>query len=274
MEINTVNTKHQQLANGYYSIGSGNETILVMGSCRSVPYMNYLNEWNKMNGNRFTINFIDPFNFNWNENDDRIDYDAKLLELESFIPLTDMFKRVDIFIHEFYNNGGLFNTNREKGKNIYQYAMQPSIDITIPNWNDNFIMYGDIVSFDLEIRKLAIADWNVTGKLSEYTISKIEEVKTTALNKFYDVCSKTSFPEFAEMFKNGYTKERWVWNPNHIAKAFTLAIFELINEKYLHLNYQHLPQEDMYANNYTYLTECDTEYTIQEERKPLKEYLF
>ena len=72
--INTIQTKQMQLTNGFYSIGSGARQILIMGSCRAVHYITYFVEWNKINGEQFTVNFIDPFNWNWDINDQRVDY--------------------------------------------------------------------------------------------------------------------------------------------------------------------------------------------------------
>lgn len=61
--INTVSIKQQQLTNTYLKTGSGPDSILIMGSCRVAPYVNYFNLWNEQNDNPFTIYTLDPLNY-------------------------------------------------------------------------------------------------------------------------------------------------------------------------------------------------------------------
>lgn len=277
MTISTVNTKQQQLENGYFKTGSGSETILILGSCRSVPYTQYFHDWNEKNNNRFTIVFIDPYNHCFDLQDNRTDFESTILSLEKDERVLSMLKTVDIFIHEYYVNFGLFNCAKECEKNIYKFGMNPKVDISIPAYNDIFILTRDIVNFDTKIRKMAIADYNVTGKLSDATYLEIKKVSDYNLNKFLDICSKTSFPEFAEMFKRDYKFIRMFWTSNHIAKAYTLQIFSLIVSK-LGLNctqefYNSINKTDMYANNETLLCEYDLDYHWNEEIKPLRDSL-
>ncbi len=277
MNVNTVSIKQQQLTKGYFSSGTGKEVILIMGSCRVAQYVWYLDKWNNENGNRFTICSLDPFNLNWNEQDERVDYEEALKSMETHEGLLSMLASVDYFIHEFYANAGMFNVERNNPKTIYKFGLKPKHDICIPNWNNIFTLAGDIVSFDTEIRKKAIQDINVTGKLSDQTIKEIEKVSQDNLNKFYDVCLKTSFPQFAKIFRDNHKKERFFWNFNHTNKNFTLAIFCELNEHYLHL---YLPesylreifQYDMFESNYTKLTFYDN-VLWEEERLDIKKFL-
>lgn len=166
--INTVQIKEQQLKNGFFSIGTGPEVILVMGSCRVVNYVSYLAALNI--DNRFTIYSLDPFNWNWDAKDNRVDYRAALLMLQYDEKMLTMLKSVKIFIHEYYANAGMFNCDK-KGltKTIYDYGMNPEIDVCIPNFNDYFILFPDIITFDTELRNMAMQDYNVLGKLAEQT---------------------------------------------------------------------------------------------------------
>lgn len=276
--INTISIKEQQLKVGAFQTGSGKEKVLIMGSCRSVPYINYLDKWNKENGNRFTIYFIDPFNWNWDAEDRRIDYVFALQQQEKNQYLLDILRSIDIFIHEYYANAGMFNVFKDGEKNIYQFGLKPKIDICLPNFNDIFILTREIVSFDIEIKKMAIQDYNVIGKLSEQTIEAIEKARHSSLNKFIGICAKSDLPEFAQMFMGGYKKERYFWTFNHVSKAFTLSIYKLVNERFLKLYFSDfywdtISKEDMYANNYTNLCEYDNGYSWKEEVNPLKDIL-
>lgn len=273
--INTIQIKEQQFKTGTYKTGSGSEVILILGSCRSVPYLTYLNDWNNQNGNRFAIHFIDPFNWNWDMQENRTDYTAELIKQESNENLLSVLKSVNIFIHEYYSNAEMFNVFKDAPKNIYQFGLNPSIDICIPNYNDVFVLTREIVKFDKRCRDMAIQDYNVNGKLSPQTIEEIGKVRENNLQRFYDICSKTDFPEFAEIFSTQYKRLRLFWTFNHISKHFSQSIFYLMNEKFLKLdltNYK-INREDLYANNYTYLCEYDEGYTWNEEVKPLREVL-
>lgn len=262
--INTVQIKSQQLTNTYFQTGSGSEKILVMGSCRVAPYVEYLNIWNEANGNRFTIYSLDPFNWNWNDKDERTDYESALLKLESDGRLLSMISSVDIFIHEYYQNAGMFNVSKGDSKTIYDFGMNAKIDICLPNWNDVFVLFRDIITFDVDIRKKAMQDINVSGKISEQTLNEMYEVSKKGLNKFYDVCLKSDVPEMKEFFQKEFTKTRLFHTYNHVAKSFTLKMFSLINENFLHLDlddgFWFSVQEDMFANSFTPLTEYDVKF--------------
>lgn len=277
MNINTINTKEQQLRKGYFETGSGSEKILIVGSCRSVPYVQYLHDWNERNGNRFTIRFIDPFNYLYDLNHNRIDMQEKINSLETDSAMLAMLKETNIVIHEWYANYGMFNFDKAAEKNIYQFGMAADIDICIPAFNDKFIQVADIVAFDTEIRKKVIADFNVTGKPTEQTLAEIKALSDANLQKFLEVCDKSDFPSFGNYFKNTYKKVRYWHNSNHVTKWFTITIMMLICEKInieladefvMELKDSH----DMYANIYTPLTEYD-DFDWGEEVRALKELI-
>lgn len=269
--INTIETKQQQLESGYFQIGTGDTTILILGSCRAVAYITYFNDINK--DNKFRICFIDPMNWNWDMKGDRVDYAKMLEDAEKNQNILDLLKSTDIFIHEHYVNAGMFNVSRFAEKNIYKFGLNPKIDIELPNFNDVFILTREIVGFNIDIKKLATQDYNVNGKLSQYTLDKIEEVRKKNLQKFYDICSKTSFPEFAEIFANEYKEVRYFWTFNHVSARYTQSLFRMMCHKYLGIQCDNITNKDLFANNYTYLCEYDYGYKWDEEIKPLRDIL-
>lgn len=279
MKINTINSKMHQLVEGYFKIGNGSTWILIMGSCRTVPYVQYLADWNEANDGRFTVCFIDPFNFNYDIQNNRTDFEKVITSLEIDTRILYLLERCDIFIHEYYANFGMFNCDKKEKKNIYQFGMAAPIDICIPNWNDRMVLFGDIVSFDIEIRKRAISDYNVLGKLSDDTEDIIWRRSRGEFIKFFKICEMSSFPEFEEIFKRTYLRERMFWNSNHVSKGFTLRIFDLLNEKYLHLDLSkgfNRDHDDLFKEPHTNMTEYDTRmfYWPNEEVIPLKSKLF
>lgn len=273
--INTLQLKSAQLKDGFFKIGSGDKTILILGSCRSVPFVTYLADWNVLNNNQFSIYYIDPFSWNWDMEEKRTNYPQELIKQESNSNLLAMLSSVDIFIHEYYANAEMFNCDKNAEKNIYQFGLNPEVDICTPNFNDVFILTSDILRFHPEVMKMAVQDYNVNGQLSPQTIDAIADVRTSNILRFIDICSKTNFPEFAEIFMEDYKKQRYFWTFNHTSKLFAQTLFRLMNEKFLHLdlsNYQ-INEIDLYANNYTHLTEYDLGYEWNEEVKPLKDIL-
>lgn len=275
--INTMNIKEKQFS--VFRIGNpaSKEVVLIIGSCRSVPYLNYLDHYNKLNGNRFLVYFIDPFNYNWDKDENRVDSEAVITALETDKNLLDIFASVKIFIHEYYGNFGMFNTFKDAEKNIYKFGMNPEIDITVPNFHDVFIMFNDIAKFDVEIRTMAQADINMNGSLSEQTLQKLFAISQNNLNKFYGVCIKSDFPEMKEWFQQNFLNTRLYWTYNHVSKYFTLKLFEWMNEKYLHLDlpssyWNAISEEDMFDNNYTSPTQYDKKFYDYKWNEPLAEF--
>lgn len=204
--INTVNTKHEQLRNGCFESGSGPEKILIIGSCRSVPYVEYLKRANEATGGRFTVRYIDPFSWHWNERDDFIDFEAKINSLETDPRILEILSSTAIYLHEYYDSFGMFNSSRDNPKNVYQFGLNPRLDICIPNFNDVMIL------------------------------GQPKEDGEAALEKFYSICRQTSFPEMEAHFRQHWRTTRFFWTHNHVSRHFTLFIFRLLNEKFLHLH--------------------------------------
>lgn len=219
--IGTIHTKRQQLERGYFRVGDGPEKLLIIGSCRAVPYLNYLDIWNKRHG-RFTISFIDPCSWNWNLADDRVDYKAAINSKETDPAMLELLASTQIYVHEYYANYGMFNSSPSSPKNIFQFGLKPQLNICIPNFNDYFIL----------------------GQPKESGLAAIE--------KFYEVCRLSSFPEMEDHFRANWQSKRFFWSNNHVAKEFTLFIFKQMDERFLHLGFdewfwQEIPKHDLYA---------------------------
>lgn len=219
--INTLDIKLAQLEKGSWSTGSGNETILIIGSCRCINYVNYLKQWNESNGNRFTIHHLDPFNWNFkivNGIEERTDFEATITALETDSRILNLLSKVDIYIHEYYNQFGMFNTD-----NIKNFGLNPKQDICLPNFNDLFILYNDLMTFDKETQE------------QPNNLELVKEKGLKAIDKFYWVCQHSSMPEMEDYFRYNWQTTRFFWTYNHISTHFTLKIWELLNEKFLHL---------------------------------------
>lgn len=275
--INTINIKKAQFE--VFRTGNPNskEVILIIGSCRSVPYLNYLDHYNKTNNNKYLIYFIDPFNYNWDKDENRVDPERVIIGLETDKNLLDIFASTKIFIHEYYANFGMFNTFKNSEKNIYKFGMNPSIDITVPNFHDVFIMFNDIAKFDAEVRNMVTQDFKLNGTLSEGTLQKMYSISQNNLNKFLANCLKSDFPEMKDWFLNNFLITRLYWTYNHVSSHYTLKIFEWMNEKYLHLDlpssyWNHISKGDMFDNNYTSPTKYDKIFYNYQWNQPLQDF--
>jgi hypothetical protein len=241
--ISTIESKQQQLINGFFQSGSGSEQILVLGSCRTLPYLSYLRRWNDTNGDRFTIRRIDPCD--WTVSCVNID------SLESDERILKVIRESTIFIHEHLESYGFVNTAKDTQKNIWQFGMNAAMDIAIPNWHDVFLFENDYTSCGLH----APDDYIERGQ--------------AAIVKFCEVCKMSSFPEMADYFWENWRRIRFFWRPNHISAEFSMYIFRRMNSRFLHLNLSDeflnaARQEDLFREPHTKVTKRDVDgYKLQ-----------
>lgn len=227
-------------------LGEAKETILILGSCRCVPYLNYLHRYNRMANRPFRIHFIDPFNYHWNAANELVDMDAAIESMEADPRILEVLRNTTIFIHEHYENYGMFNTDKQRTKTIYWFGMAPRLDINIPNYNDRAILLNDCQIANLTPEKLN--DWKASGEAE--------------VERFCAVCERTSFPEFGAYFRENWRKKRFFWTINHITNEFTLGIFRMMNDKFLKLPLDNMfwdavSNEDMYRSPSTPVTQHD-----------------
>lgn len=235
--ISTIETKQAQLKDGFYQSGSGPEQILILGSCRTIPYLSYLVRYNE-GKNQFSILRIDP-----------CDWAVEGIDLTSFEKderILSVLKSAKIFIHEHLENYGMFNTDREQEKHIYQFGVNALHDISIPNWHDRLILQNDWIDY---------------GTITPPNYAEFGEAE---VKEFCSICKLTSFPEFAEHFRDNWRSTRFFWRPNHTSAAFTLYIFRQLNEKFLHLDlteefWSGASQEDLFKDPHTQVTQHDRE---------------
>lgn len=260
--LDTVNTKPDQMRNGYFSIGTGPIKVLILGSCRVVPYVNYLVRLN--NHNHFTINLVNVVHFCFDDSGNSIDGSKTVEKLESNHGVLDMIKGNQWFIHEHTENFGMFNTSDLCEKNIYQFGMNAQHDIAIPNFHNLFILFQDILDWNKDIRNMAALDMKTCGRLSEATKDKVTSIGREQLSRFIGFCIKSDLPEFAPIFDSTWQKTRYFWTINHISAAFTITLFRLMNDLFLNWNvtddfWKAVENEDLYTTPCAPITQYDRE---------------
>lgn len=273
MVINTVITRQGHIQDGFWSFGSGPKNVIILGSCRVLPYAQYFDYLNA--DNRFTIVLIDVVNFYYDEQDRAVDPLLVTSRFENSPRLLEAFQRCQWFIHEHTANFGMFNTSRAESKNIYQFGIKPEIDVMLPNYNDHFVLFQDLVSFNPRIQAKARTE---NGVLGQETQAEMKAIGLKDIARFLDICQASSLPEFGSIFQETWTKIRYWQTCNHISNNFTIAIMRLLNERFLHLDipgsfWTRVSSEDMYANPHTPITKYDQQnYAIAwpEQVEPLK----
>lgn len=258
--LTTIQIKPPQLAYGTYRTGTGPLTVLIMGSCRTIPYLNYFHFLNE--NNHFTIHFLDPFNWNWDAEDRRVDYMQAITKMESNPDLLNTLRSVKWFIHEHYQNFGMFNTDRSNQKNIYQFGINPELDLSIPNFHDVFILFHDFLKFNAELRAMAVEDVRTSGLLSKELQSEIFARGQKNIIRFYENCRLTNFPEMEGLFRENWKRIRYFWSMNHVSCHYTTAIFKWMIDTHLHLSpsdsfWHWAHSSDQFASVITPLTKYD-----------------
>ena len=261
--ITTNDIKARQA--GPFSVGPDNsqKKILILASCRGVPYLNYLNRYNEGAGRPFKITFINPSDYNWNANEVQQNLEAKLASLETDERVLKALRECDIFIHEHHENFGMFNTSMKTEKHIWAFGMRRDItEIRLPNFHNHFILANDLLVYEKPICISGPEELRDTGKISPDTEWAIKLASEFHIRRFTKHCDLSSFPSFGCWFRENWKTTRLFWTFNHIAAPFSLELFRMINCQFLHLPldahfWAAAAQEDLYAYPRTPYTELD-----------------
>jgi len=215
-------------------------------------------------GSPFKITYISPHEYSSTPSGQQRNLDAELLRLETDERVLDVIRHTDIFIHEHHASFGMFNTSYSSEKNIYQFGMNPELNIAIPNFNDHFMTIQDLVDYEREVGERMRADLAEGGHLSDTTKSYIQFRSYHHLMRFKNACELSSFPDFWPYFRDNYKNTRFFWTMNHVSKWFTLDLFRRMNESFLKLDLKQdfwveALSEDLFQNPRTPYTQLDQE---------------
>lgn len=260
--LNTVNTKPPHLVRGFFSVGSGPIKILIIGSCRVLPYVNYLNYLNTEN--RLTINLINVVNFYFDPLQRGFETEQTVATFEGNQELLEMIRGTRFYFHEHIERFGMFNNNRECGKHIYQFGMKPEHDVSLPNFNNIYIFFQSFVDLDAAVKNEVKREVDSMGKISPELQHKLRSRGLSDISHFLEICRKTSIPEFADLFERTWRNTRYFWTGSHIAMPFTREVFRLMNDRFLRLNipqsfWTRVEQEDLYRDPHTPITQYDVD---------------
>ncbi len=253
--FNTVNTAAPHYINGSYCTGFGPDVVVVLGSCRVLPILNALHY---LNVGKWELHLINLVSWYFDEAGHQVDPNEFTKRFETNPVLLDVFRRCKWFIHEHAASFGMFNTDPGQSKHIYQFGMKPEHDIAIPNFHDIFIILQELVDFDEAIRNEARAG------VSDALKARVKERGIQQIERFLDICSKSSIPEFGPVFRDTWRSTRYFWTGNHVSHQFTNAVFRLINDKFLKIAdidgaLARVESDNMYSTPCTRITVHDRE---------------
>ena len=244
--INTQNIKSKRF-DGLFQCGNpdSKEVVFMMGSCRGVPHLNFLNA---AHNGRFKIYYVDPHDFHWDAQNNLVDL-HEAIDTASKDPRTlEAFRSATVFIHEHYSNYGCFNTNRAAPGNIYEHGMAAPVDICLPNFHSKFMLFQEILDHQMRVEGVEI-------EVTPLLVGDFTSIGRESIASFKEMCVKTSFPEFADYFEANMRRVRMFFSNNHVSHHFTIPLFRMLNERYLGLPvdqafYDGLYQTpDMYASH-------------------------
>jgi hypothetical protein len=226
--------------------------VLVVGSCRAVPYLNYMQAYNRAAGKPvFAAAYVNPADLQTTATGYPQDAREAIMRLVSRDRVKDFCSEATAMLCEHVQNYGALNTTpdgwlRQVALPIYSPVF------TIPNWNAMAVLQHDI----LELFPLTFQ-----GRLLRH---EHEKVSKNSIQKFFDHCVKSSFPEMAEVFEASWRKEKWFHTHNHVARPFTEFIF---TQWLMRMGIDPMPREalewtrsfDLFAKPCTEVTQQDRE---------------
>ena len=227
------------------------KTVVLIGSCRIVPFLNYLRVHNAVVSSSEALRLIclDPVEM-WKGVGHEVS-DGVNERMANF-----RFGKVDFLICEHVQYCGVMNTVRSSKQNIYNdLNCVPDMELRLPNWNDMHI-------FDAETAMHDRVGYPSLGRAER--VSFIREQTIIHKARFLSHCRGSTFPEL-----EAWTEERWQtmrlgWTSSHPSQPLIWRMFESVAGK-MGLN---LPPEfvnhpicksDLYASTGISLTDIDYE---------------
>lgn len=256
------NIKAIQREHGVFTIGSGPHSVMLLGSCRIVPYLNVFHRLNR--DNRFTLYMVNVVNFMFDlEGKSQNPLDI-ISRFENNQKVMDILKSCRWFIHEYLEHYGMFNSSKSSEKNIYQFGMKPEADVDVPNFHDLFVLFRDQLRYNPDLRTQAELDLQFYNRLSDDIQARMKENGLREIGKFLTTCGQTNVPEVGKEFEDTWKSVRYFWTSNHITNHYVALVMKWINRNHLHMDtddnaWYDLIGEDIYRTPHTHLTQYDVD---------------
>jgi len=230
---------------------NSNENILLIGSCRITPFLNYLIN-HELFGNKYNYLCVLLYNPQMIILSEDIIYNNEIKE--------QLFKCKFLF-GEYSKNYNYFNTQRLTEKCIFRVYDSFEKEIILPNWQDICLYSKDLINYK-GIKNEFIQLINGEMHKQDF-INILQQVQKNELDRYFDLLKKANFPELISFVNINFQTIRLSNSLNHPSNFYFLEMFRLVIEKFFLGGPYFLPQSLIDANREEFLkSENDTKLTF------------
>lgn len=212
----TTNILRASYENRQFSFDHGQKVVCLIGSCRIVPFLNYLRVYNAMHGNPFELLCFNPVEM-W-EGPGREVSDGVNKVMQGY-----RLGKVDYLLCEHIERCGVLNTVRFTPENIFDsLGCDPAVEMRLPNWNNMHL-------FDAET---AMHDKVGHANLPHFDrVNFIREQTAIHKERFLSHCQGCSFPELEAWVAEHWLTTRLGWSSSHPSRPLLWRMFECVAGK-------------------------------------------
>jgi len=236
---------------------NSNENILLIGSCRITPFLNYLIN-HDLFGNKYNYLCV-------------LLYNPQMIILSEEIifnnEIKDQLFKCKFLFAEYCKNYNYFNTQRLTEKCVFRVYDSFEKEIILPNWQDICLYSKDLIT------KRGIHNYNgivnefkqlINGEMHNYDFFELlQNVQNIELERYYDILKKANFPELISFIQINLQNIRLANSQNHPSNFYFLEMYRLVIEKYFLGGPFFLPQSIIDATREEFLkSNCDTKLTF------------
>lgn len=219
---------------------NSNENILLIGSCRMTPFLNYMMHHHDLFGNKYNYLCIFVHIPQMKELSEEIIHNEEIK--------SQLFKST-ILIAEYMKHYNYFNTQRDSEKCIFRVYDSFSREIILPNWPDTCLYVKDIVHYknlqnefkQLLNKEISIQDFGYI--LQTYRTKELQR-HTSVLNK-----AKEPWHYLINYTNSNLNNRRLGSSINHPTNLYFMEMYRLLIEHFFAQPPYFLPQSIIDLNN-------------------------
>jgi hypothetical protein len=210
----TTNILRHCYERGDFSFGNpkGAAIVVLVGSCRIVPFLNILRVYNELRGFPLELLCFDPVEMWGGPGHEVADGVNRILSGYRF-------DRADYLVCEHVQYCGVLNTVRSSEQNIFaSLGCAPVSEIRLPNWNDMHLFDAETAKYDPCYAVLQGAD----------RPAELRRRSDIHKNRFLSHCRLSSFPDLAEWTEANWLTTRLGWTSSHPSIALTWRMYAAV----------------------------------------------
>ena len=225
---------------------NSSENILIIGSCRMTPILNYLINHNLF-GNKYNYLCV-------------LVHLPEMVQLSEDILYNDDIKlqitQSKMLFAEYCKSYNYFNTQRLTTKSIFRIYNSFTHEIILPNWSDiclyarDLIYYKDLKNIFYQFLRNEISFQDFTAILQFHQEKELE--------RHYAVLNRANFPELIIFTSMNLKTLRLANTLNHPTNIYNIELFRLIIEKFFEQSPYFLPQSVIDINTNEFLGDSTT----------------